>query len=100
MSKAKFTKKEWNAVCDRCGFEYKASKLREEWTGLMVCKGCWEPRHPQELLQVRGEDQAVPWSRPEGTDAGGTDISGTTFPPTFTDTTDDVPSGSFNTSTL
>lgn len=27
----------WNANCDRCGGKYKASELRQEWTGLRVC---------------------------------------------------------------
>lgn len=59
---------QWNAVCDRCGFEYKSGQLRQEWTGLMVCKGCWEPRHPQTMIQVPQDESAIPWSRPEPTD--------------------------------
>jgi hypothetical protein len=35
------------AICDRCGFEYKLSKLREEWNGLKTCTSCFEPKHPQ-----------------------------------------------------
>lgn len=58
----------WNAICDRCGFKYKAFQLRKEWTGLMVCKECWEPRHPQELLRIPKDDQKVPWTRPEPAD--------------------------------
>lgn len=59
---------DWNAICDRCGFQYKGSALREEWTGLMVCTSCWEPRHPQTLLRVRENDPTTPWSRPEPED--------------------------------
>lgn len=55
----------WNVICDRCGFEFKHHMLKKEWTGLMVCKSCWEPRHPQDLIQVRSES-SIPWSRPEG----------------------------------
>jgi len=35
------------AICDRCGFEYKLLKLREEWNGLKTCPSCYEPKHPQ-----------------------------------------------------
>ncbi len=35
---------ERNAICDRCGFRYKFYNLKKEWTGLMVCDGCWEPQ--------------------------------------------------------
>ena len=87
---------DWNAICDRCGFKYKASDLKEEWTGNMVCKECWEPRHPQDFLRGIPDDQSVPWSRPEQADAGGTDINGNTFPPTYTVTPDPVPDGTNN----
>jgi hypothetical protein len=59
---------DWNAVCDRCGFRHKASALRKEWTGLMVCDRCWEPKHPQLMIRVPEEHSSVPWSRPEPTD--------------------------------
>jgi len=35
------------AICDRCGFRFKYSKLRKEWTGFRVCSECYEPKHPQ-----------------------------------------------------
>jgi|TARA_R100000406_G_scaffold72579_2_gene52889 hypothetical protein len=35
------------AICDRCGFEYKYTSLRKEWTGFRVCTECYEPKHPQ-----------------------------------------------------
>lgn len=56
---------QWNAICDRCGFKKKARQLRLEWTGLRVCGKCWEPRHPQEFLKGKKDDQAPPWVRPE-----------------------------------
>jgi hypothetical protein len=55
----------WNVVCDRCGFKFKNDQLKKEWTGLMVCHTCWEPRHPQTLIKVPEECIGVPWSRPE-----------------------------------
>jgi hypothetical protein len=35
------------AICDRCGFQYKYTELKEEWTGFRVCNECFEPKHPQ-----------------------------------------------------
>jgi len=63
---------QWNALCDRCGFKYKACQLRKEWTGLRVCQECWEPRHPQDHVRGKKDHQAPPWVRP---DDDGTDVS-------------------------
>ena len=59
------------AICDRCGFKYRLSQLRREWTNLMVChgpetNGCWEPRHPQEYIRAPGPDRAPYEKRPVG----------------------------------
>lgn len=59
---------QWNALCDRCGVEYKARDLKDEWTGLKVCCHCWESRHPQTLLRVPHDEGSIPWSRPEPDD--------------------------------
>lgn len=59
---------DWNAICDICGFRFKASRLQKNWKGLMVCEADWETRHPQEFLRVRKEKISVPWTRPEGED--------------------------------
>jgi hypothetical protein len=59
---------DWNAICDRCGFKYKASELKQEWTGFMVCCTCFETRHPQTLINVPEDDPSVPWARPEPAD--------------------------------
>ena len=64
---------QWNAVCDRCGNEYKARQLRREWTGLRVCSGagtlnCYEPRHPQDFVRGKADRQTPPWTRPEQPD--------------------------------
>lgn len=58
----------WRAVCDRCGFEFYASQLYREWTGLMVCSKDLDHRHPQEFVRGMKDDQTVPWARPEGPD--------------------------------
>ena len=34
------------AICDRCGFRYKYTQLKKEWTGFRVCSECYEPKHP------------------------------------------------------
>lgn len=68
-----FISGQWNAICDRCGCKYKSGKMRKEWTGKMVCRGadtndCWEPRHPQDLVRGRADNQSTPWNRSEPED--------------------------------
>lgn len=58
----------WLAVCDRCGFNFRNTELRLEWTGLRVCGECWEPRHPLDSLQGIADRQAPAWVRPEPED--------------------------------
>ena len=43
------------AICDRCGFRYKYSRLKPETylgkkTGIRVCPKCLDPEHPQDRL--------------------------------------------------
>lgn len=63
-----FVSGDWNVVCYRCGFKYKASMLRKEWTGLEVCDKCWEIKHEQLLIKVPEEQISPPWKQPEPTD--------------------------------
>ena len=71
----------WLAQCDRCGFDFWSNQLRKEWTGLRVCKKCWEPRHPQDYVRGVPDRQAPAWTRPPDTpnepfaNDGGTDIT-------------------------
>lgn len=58
----------WNALCDVCGFKFKASELRRRWDGFMCCASDWEQRHPQDLIRLKPDKQAVPWARPVPTD--------------------------------
>ena len=85
VNEPKFELGAWNAICDRCGFEYKNRRLKKEWTGLIVCYGpgtnqCWEPRHPQDYVRGVPDDQSTPWSRPDPpvnepfANDGGTDV--------------------------
>lgn len=54
------------AICDRCGFEYRLSQLRKEWTGLMVCSADFDPRPPQmSPPNVKAEGTAKPNARPD-----------------------------------
>lgn len=55
----------WKACCDRCGFNFRNTELRLEWTGLRVCRECFEYRHPQDLIQGVADRQSPPWVRPE-----------------------------------
>lgn len=69
---------DWNAICDRCGFKFKASELKEEWTGLMVCEKDFELRHPQDFLRAKVDQISVPWVRmeaPTATDTISTDTA-------------------------
>lgn len=54
--------------CDRCGFDYRMSQTIKEWTGLRVCRKCWEPRHPQEFVKGVPDRRAVRDARPEPPD--------------------------------
>ncbi len=55
---------QWKVVCDRCGERLKSNALRREWTGLMVCSGCFENRHSQEFVRGKADNMAPPWARP------------------------------------
>lgn len=43
--------------CQRSGKIIRASEARREWTGLIVCKEYWEPRHPQDFVRARPDRQ-------------------------------------------
>lgn len=58
----------WNAICDRCGFKYKANELKKEWQGLMTCVRCFETKHPSLFQRVVDEKIGTPWVKPEPAD--------------------------------
>lgn len=59
----------WWVICDRCGFKYKNTELREEQhTKLMVCRPCLDKRNPQDFMRPPRVEGIIPWSRPEPTD--------------------------------
>jgi hypothetical protein len=55
-------------ICDRCGFQKRASQTFKTWDGLYVCEADFEPRHPQDFVRGRVDRQNVPDPRPEPLD--------------------------------
>ena len=69
MGHADFAKKgSYNAVCDGCGFKFKAEELKMRWDGFMMCKKDWNPRQPQDFVRGIEDPQAPPWTRTEPVD--------------------------------
>lgn len=71
------------ANCDRCGFQYKLTELKEitvrrKKTGLMVCPECWEPDHPQNMQGMYKvvDPQAVHNPRPDTSRAQSVGVAG------------------------
>ena len=53
------------AICDRCGFQYKYTSLKKEWTGFRVCNECFEVKNPQlEPVNHVADAQALQNPRP------------------------------------
>jgi hypothetical protein len=59
---------DWNVICDSCGFKFKASQVFARWDNLMVCRDCWETKHPQESVKSIPDRQVPPFVRPGGSD--------------------------------
>jgi hypothetical protein len=55
----------YNALCDVCGWKYKASQLRKRWDGLIVCEKDWEMRHPSDLFKTVSDQSILLWTRPD-----------------------------------
>lgn len=53
----------WNAICDVCGFKFKADQMKKRWDGLMTCEADFEHDHPQKYLRVKEDQTSVPWVR-------------------------------------
>jgi hypothetical protein len=60
-----YAKGDWNAICDICGRQFKASQMKQRWDGFMTCIGDWEPRQPQDFVRGVADTIKVPWSRPD-----------------------------------
>ena len=46
------------AICDVCGFAYRANELLKRWDNAVVCRKDYEPRHPLEFVRAVKDDQA------------------------------------------
>jgi len=55
-----YIKGDYWMICDRCGFAYRKSQMKETWDGLWVCEEDWEPKHPQLSVKAKHDDQRVP----------------------------------------
>lgn len=69
MGEGRYVLGDWNAICDRCGFQFKASELKLDWRGQRLCNKDWEPRHPQDFVRGRPERVNPDWVRPDESDA-------------------------------
>lgn len=64
----------YSVICDECGFKFKNTDLTRRYDGAMVCKSCWEPRHPQEFIRLRTDTRVLPYIR--------SDVAGASVAPT------------------
>lgn len=60
---------DFNRICDRSGFKVKASDTVREWNGQIVKREFAEPRHPQDFVRGRKDQQTVHMPRPEAPDS-------------------------------
>jgi hypothetical protein len=56
-------------TCQRCDIDYYSRDILREWNGAIVCRSCWEPRHPQDFVRTRAERIQAPGPL-NGTGAG------------------------------
>jgi len=54
---------EYNAICDVCGFKFKASQLKQRWDGPMVCAEDWESRNILDFYRQRNDTHKLPFVR-------------------------------------
>lgn len=45
--------------CDECGFDYRVSEMRRRWDNAVVCRKCFELRHPQDFVRGIKDDSAA-----------------------------------------
>ena len=68
MKKVGWPGRGWKFACHRCGMWFPSTEIRKEWTGALVCKKDWEPRHEQTLIKVHGEKAFPTFVSKDGTD--------------------------------
>jgi hypothetical protein len=54
---------DWNAICDVCGFQFKASQLRKRWDGVYVCAKDFEERHSLDFVRTKPDKIKVDFVR-------------------------------------
>lgn len=82
MSKSYVTGRgNYNAICDICGFKYKASELRKRWDGQMCCPEDFELRHPSDFYRVKENVFSPPFVRSEADTTNDYNIFPTTYDP-------------------
>ena len=70
------SQKHW-VICDRCGVAYRNSVMKEQWDGLIVDPGCFEHRHPQDLVRgMKDDTRALGYVRPDDADNSNAGIDG------------------------
>lgn len=57
---------DYYVICDTCGLRYYRSQCVKDHQGFIVCKSCYDPRHPQEKIRTISERNIVKDARPEG----------------------------------
>ena len=73
-----YIKGDYWMICDRCGFQYRKSQMRETWDHLWVCPDDYDPRHPQLDIRAIPDDQRIPVARPDQSSELGSTTVGTT----------------------
>lgn len=61
-------------ICDYSGFAGWSDEMVKTWDGHYVLKQFWEPRHPQDFVRGKVDDQTVEPRRPEGADVDVSDV--------------------------
>lgn len=55
----------YNFICDTCGQKKKREDGQKQWDGALVCKACWDPKHPWLIpLPAVVDGLPVPDARP------------------------------------
>lgn len=65
MKKTYYKMGTYNAICEVCGFQYKADEMVVRYDGLMVCHADNEAKHPLEFSKAPREHQPVAMPSPE-----------------------------------
>lgn len=55
----------YNAICQVCGWKYKASELKLRWDGVWCCEKDWETRHPMDFFRVIPDQHPLPFVLPD-----------------------------------